>query len=702
NSQHFQTAQVNSKVIDLSIIIVSYNVKEFLEQSLISIKRASANIKSEIIVVDNNSIDGSVELLENKFSEVILIKNAENLGFASANNQGMRISRGKFILLINPDTIVQEDTFKELIEFFRSTPDAGAVGCKILNSDGTLQLACRRSFPTPLVALPRILGLSRLFPKNSFFGRYNLTYLDPDEISEVDALSGSFIMVRREIIDEVGYLDEEFFMYGEDLDWCYRIKERGWKIYYVPFTKIIHYKGESSKILGFDNIRYFHKAMHLFVRKHFKKGYYLLFTPLLSAGIFLRGIASYLLNLVKSAVFQFIDVVFINLALVLAIRMKFDTLIVLPAYYPVMFIYTVVWIFACYMFGLYDRRRFSSSFAFMAVLTGFLVNVSFTFFFKQFAYSREVILWSLLFVLFFLTGWRIIIRLIHYTGAVPFLNTIGKAILSRRTLIVGTGIEGKRIARKLREKLDKGYNVVGFVDKKFPSDKFFNVNYLGKPDDLGEIIKIRKISDVIFTTDTMSYEQILEIIDKTRNSKINFKIVPHNLEFIIGKSGVDTIEDIPLVNLDYNINKFFNRALKRAFDFSISLFLIILSSPFILTYAVIRRYGFERVQIAGEGGSIFYAYLFRKKGDKIPTLIRKYPLLFSVLKGDLSFVGEEIEFNPTVSKKILYKPGLTGLIQLNSELLSEDSEKEKFEHYYLRNQSLLLDIELILKSLFKF
>jgi len=183
-------------MITLSIVIVNYNVKEFLEQTLLSVIKSAMAATHEIIVVDNASSDGSVEMLRRKFPDVRLIANKTNRGFAAANNQGFAQTRGEFVLILNPDTVVQEDTVPTIIDFLRSHPDCGMVGCKILNPDGSLQLACRRSFPTPWVGFTRITGLSRLFPGSKFFGKYNLTYLDPDQTYEVEAISGSFMFER--------------------------------------------------------------------------------------------------------------------------------------------------------------------------------------------------------------------------------------------------------------------------------------------------------------------------------------------------------------------------------------------------------------------------------------------------------------------------------------------------------------------------
>jgi len=186
--------------LDLSIIIVNYNVKEFLQNLLASLFKAITNLSTEIIVVDNGSDDGSIEMLREKFPKVTLISSKINLGFSKANNLGLKIAKGKYLLLLNPDTIVQEDTFEKLIQFFNDTKDAGMVGCKILNPDGTLQLACRRSFPGPWTSFCKVSGLSSLFPKSKLFARYNLTFMDENRSYEVDAISGSFMMLRRILI----------------------------------------------------------------------------------------------------------------------------------------------------------------------------------------------------------------------------------------------------------------------------------------------------------------------------------------------------------------------------------------------------------------------------------------------------------------------------------------------------------------------
>ena len=216
--------------IDVSVVIVNYNVRDFLVQAIRSIEQASSRLSSEIWVVDNNSVDDSVETVRQEFPDVHLIANTDNAGFGVANNQAIRRCRGDYVLILNPDTIVQEDTLETMVAFMEERPDCGALGCRILNPDGSFAPESRRAFPTPDIAFWRMTGLGKLFPRSRRFGGYNMTYLAIDEAAEVDALSGSCMLVRREALigpRGAGLFDEDFFMYGEDLDLCFRIQQAG-------------------------------------------------------------------------------------------------------------------------------------------------------------------------------------------------------------------------------------------------------------------------------------------------------------------------------------------------------------------------------------------------------------------------------------------------------------------------------------------
>ena len=263
-------------MIDLAIIIANYNTVALLRDCLTSIRQSQGNYVIRACVVDNASPDGSVAMVRSEFPEVDVVVNAENEGFACANNRGLRYfgfdrvgaELPRYILLLNPDTNLPPDALATMINFMDMTPDAGAAGPKLVLLDGSLDLACRRSFPTPEVSLYRMLGLSKLFPHHPKFARYNLTHLSPDELTEVDSVVGAFMMVRAEAIVQAGLMDEAYFMYGEDLDWAFNIKKHGWKIYYNPAASVLHVKRAASRWSRKAQLE-FYRAMEIFYRKHY-------------------------------------------------------------------------------------------------------------------------------------------------------------------------------------------------------------------------------------------------------------------------------------------------------------------------------------------------------------------------------------------------------------------------------------------------
>ncbi|WP_435922655.1 glycosyltransferase family 2 protein [Paenibacillus sp. DYY-L-2] len=274
--------------MDLSIIIVSYNTCRLTVDCLESVYGSETVYSYEVIVVDNASKDDSVQAIQESFPQVRLIANNDNTGFAKANNQAMEIAQGRYVLLLNSDTIVQKDTFQTMIAYMDGHPDLGAAGCKIILPDGTLDKACRRGFPTPSASFYYAFGFSKLFPANPRFNQYQLGYKDPNETYPIDCLVGAFMLVRQETIRQVGRLDETFFMYGEDIDWCYRIKQAGWGIHYHPATYIVHYKGASSRRKPFKIIYEFHRAMWVFHRKHYKRKYSWITNAAVYCGIALK------------------------------------------------------------------------------------------------------------------------------------------------------------------------------------------------------------------------------------------------------------------------------------------------------------------------------------------------------------------------------------------------------------------------------
>ncbi len=658
----------------LSVIIVNYNVRDFLHHALTSLQKGLRGIRHEIFVVDNKSDDGSVEMLRRSFPAVKVIHNAENVGFARGNNQALESARGKYILLINPDTVVQEDTISTMVRFFEENADVGLAGCKVLNPDGTFQLACRRSFPTPWVAFTKITGLARLFPRSRLFGKYNLTYLSPDESYDLDAVSGSFMMLRKQVYDKVGGLDESFFMYGEDLDWCYRIQRSGWKIYYVHSTKIIHFKGESTRRSDIDEIKMFYEAMHLFVRKHVRRSFF--FSITLRTAITVVSWLAAVKEFLRPLAYAILDVALIVGGLMVAEILWLGRLFYYPAYaYPL--VYTIpplILVASLYSAGVYTHRRMSLSRTVLGVAAGYVVISALVAFFRDYAFSRMVILLSGVISLLTLPGWRLMFRLAGRSAVEG-----RKTLFGRKTLVVGTEKDAQVLLKKIRTGAGGRYSVVGIIDttRRRIGKLLDGVPIVGSLENVGKVIHELRISDVIFSTEKLSYRDILSVISRTGSRAVNFHLVPDTLEVIIGKASVDPLEEVPLVQISYNIERQWNRFVKRSSDLIIGAVLLISIYPFVYWKSATR----DTLRL---------------------RVIRGVP---SVIAGRRSLVGPPEVTRPqpapkNLSHDMLYlgKPGLTGLVQLQGDRPLTETDIEQYNLYYARNQSFLLDLEILLKT----
>jgi N-acetylglucosaminyl-diphospho-decaprenol L-rhamnosyltransferase len=319
-------------ISDLDIIILNYNTVDLLRPCLESVFASQCNFRWRVFVVDNGSSDKSAEMVRAEFepyhTNLTLIASPVNGGYAFGNNLALRLicplppeadpaklspaeqverkllhigsrPQARYILLLNPDSIVPPEAFQVVYDYAEAHPEVGVVGPKLVKANGELDLACRRSFPTPEVSLYRMLGLSKLFPKSRRFGRYNLTYLDVNTTAEVDSVVGAFMLLRAEVISQAGILDEAFFMYGEDLDWAYRIKSRGWKIMYYPAATVLHLKGESSKKRSYGALVNFYHAMIVFYRKHYARQTFFLLNWLIYLGILSKGSLALLVNVLR-------------------------------------------------------------------------------------------------------------------------------------------------------------------------------------------------------------------------------------------------------------------------------------------------------------------------------------------------------------------------------------------------------------------
>jgi hypothetical protein len=657
--------------MDLSIIIVNYNVKEFLQNLLHSIDKAAQGIKHEIIIVDNASDDGSVEYLRKNFlqqDKIKLIANKKNMGFGRANNQGLKIAKGKFLLLLNPDTLLSEDSLKKMIGFLEESPDAGMAGCKILNPDGTLQLACRRSFPGPWVSFCKVTGLSTLFPNSRLYAKYNLTYLDENETYEVDAISGSFMMLKKQVYDKVGGFDEDFFMYGEDLDLCYRIQKSGYKVYYTHSTQIIHYKGESTKRSSIDDTKIFYNAMHLFVKKHFSSSF--IVEIILQSAIFFRKIVAFLGKKKLIMLPVLIDIILFDLCLISAEKIYSHNSewqgFPYSSLYIILTIPLLLQIIISSSLGVYKRDYLPVLKTIAATFIGFITLSAITFFFKQYAYSRAVVLITYILFLFLALGWRIILKLFFKVGIE------GGNRGNRRTLFVGTSGEAISIAKKLQTSQVEYHNLVGLigVNKAEIGIKKDDFEVLGTLDNIFRVIRNNKITEIVFSSNEIAYSKMMSIVADLQNENIEFKLIGRNMDFIVGKTSVSMLDDIPVIEIRYNISKPLFRFVKAAFDYTLALFALFLIYPF-----------------------LYLAVWLGKKPTPLTSFILKIPSVFS---GNISFVGPENINNE--SEIFLGKKGITGLWYLEG---TDGTKSEKIDIFYARNQSLWLDLEILGKTIIK-
>ena len=645
----------------VSVVIVSFNVRGFLESLINSLRRSLEGIESEIVVVDNSSDDDTVEFLKKNFQDVKLIENHLNLGFGKANNQGVEASSGEYLLLINPDAVVGENTIREMLAFSKEHPDAGATSCKVLNADGTLQKTCRRGFPTPWVAFTKISGLSAVFPRTRLFGRYNLTYLNPEEDHEVDAIGGSFMFIPRHVFEEVSGFDEDYFMYGEDIDLCYKIKRAGYKVYYTPSTSAIHFKGESTRRSNINQTYEFYRAMSVFVEKRY--GMNTLLSRLLRLAILLnRQMRSAVLWLGKVWP-MVVDFVVIVIAMFVGEFVRTHKIYAIPSYGKPYFYIAPAIAFVLFgsSVGVYGENKFSFRLSLLTAFLTFLLFSSLTFFFKEFAFSRLIVLIASAMMFVILPGWRLLYQLRTSVG------TSRHPFFGRKTLVVGMDERSVQLIKKIRSKVSMGYDIVGIVSEGGTSEqRLLGIKVVGNLAELPRLIRERKIDDVIFASGKVSYSQVLQAVGSVKDPSVSFKLVPDTMDVIIGKTYVDGLADIPFVDIDYHLNRTRNVKAKRALD----------------------------ILFALTGLALLWPSLMSGRDNALRRVYRKLP---KVLAGKMSTVGRS-EYYMQGSDELFGKMGVTGVVQLNRGQSLSTEEVEKLYIYYARNQSVWHDLEIIAKS----
>ena len=682
---------------NVSLLIVSYNVRQYIAHAIDAIIKSDLD-DFEIIIIDNNSFDNTASYLKERYShlrQIKIVQNEENVGFGKAINQAASLAKGQYYLILNPDTIIQEETISTLKEYLDSNPEVGMVGPKVLNADGTLQLACKRSFPTLGVALPKLLGFSRIFPKSKWAGKYNLTYLDEDEISSVDAISGSCMFIRSFLFHELKGFDERFFMFGEDLDLCSRIWKNNYEIHYVPNTQIVHYQGESVKSAPFDSINAFYNAMILFVDKHFSFGTGWLMKFAIRCGIYIRKFFSMIGEKRSQILSVTIDAILILLAFIIAISMRFsnfEPITMSKGLIPA--IYVIFWICVGFIFQLYNRYILSYSRAIISSVTGFFLAVAFTYFFKQYAFSRFVIIFGSAIISILIPGWRVFVHFLMARGLLNQVKQKNPILFTRKTFIVGADAEGLRIANSLLKRFDTGLELIGIVDTKLPEeDNKLPIDFIGRLSDLRDLVVKHSIRELIFSTSAFTNKEILHLMNQTKDLRLTYRMIPRQQEILLGKASIEDIGDLSFLNIEYSLFYSLHRLTKRIFDLTISFITLIIFSPIILVLLLLKK-GVQK-QYWGIEGKKFDVTIFNVNS----RFIRELPLFFAVLLGNLSLVGSTMFETSEKNPNLICQPGLTGLERIRSVKFNPQ-DRLALDHYYVQNQSFTMDLEIIMKTVF--
>lgn len=554
----------------LSVVFLSYNTRDLTRQALNSVLAAAEGLETEIFVVDNASADGSADMIAAEFPQVKLVCNEANVGFSAGNNVALRQVTGEYALLINTDTIVRRDALHAMVEFLDAHPEAGACGCKILDPDGTLQLDSRRGFPTPLAAFCKMSGLSRLFPKHPLMARYHLTHLDPEQTAEIEVLSGSCMMVRKAAMDQVGLLDEDYFMYGEDIDWCYRFHQAGWKIYYLPTTAIIHFRGESGRGTPLKILYRKSRAMSIFVNKHMARRYRFFPLWLLQVGIALHGTFRFLTRAARALALPLLDAGLVLCGLKLGLTVRYHpelvpfiyrieqvgTLfgldvqptrwLVPPPYSDLQWaaVYgasTLVWLLAFYASGLYDRHRYSVAWSVVGATLGFAAIVMLVFFFKGYNFSRLAVVSAWFCNVLLVAGWRLVARwFLHQRGREGRL----------RTLLVGTDAAAVDFVEQLERAGMAHCNLIGVVGE-VPQQRgrpLAGRPLVGHVGELEELVNDFAIDHLVFTPSAMS--SFLERPVQAWEARgLRVSMVPIAFAEVVADRGVRDCAPLPLVEI---------------------------------------------------------------------------------------------------------------------------------------------------------
>lgn len=638
--------------VDVSIVIVNFNVKDYLLQCLKSIYASDTSLRIQVIVVDNASSDNSVSTLQAQFPKVEWVQLEENIGFGRANNVGLDRCLGRYTLFLNPDTVLGQNTLTEMKSFLDSHPNVGLAGCKVLNADGTFQVACRRGFPTPWVSFCKLFGLQSLFPNSRFFAGYNLTYLPINHTYDVDALIGAFMMGPTEGLQAIGGFDPEFFMYGEDLDLCKRIQQSGKRVVYHPATSIVHYKGESTKRSSLNEQKVFYRAMELFAHKHFgSSGLFLFF---LRSGIQVRSILEVLLKKRRDLFFLLLDLILINVSLMAATSIRFGSAFAFPDYaYPVVFIATtLVSVCSLMVVGEYVEFKPTIRRSTVAMLLTFFFLSSLTYFFKEYAFSRGVVLMTIGFSTVLLGVVR---------GSVLLYNTINGPQKNRRIVFIGMNAHTVQIIQALQTAEHRQASIEGIVAVgRYEQGEFSGFPVLGSIEYLSKILASVQADEVVLTDATIGLNRTMKLMMDCASLRVRFHLAADYDDVVTARiindvAGIEpTVASSPLMF-------FRNRVLKRSVDLLVAIF--------VLPFVAIKAW-------------------FNGKTDT-GRVIR----WMKVVRGEYSLIG----LYPDDQLHTMGKLGITGLAHISHPEKLSLSAVSHLNKFYVERYTVALDIEILIK-----
>jgi GT2 family glycosyltransferase len=542
----------------LSVIIVNYNVCYFLEQALRSVRRAMEGIEGDVWVVDNNSVDDSVAMVREKFPEVHLIANSDNPGFSVANNQAIRASKGDYVLLLNPDTLLEEDTLRRCLEFMDATPDAGAVGVRLIDGSGKYLPESKRGFPTPWVSFCKTVGLGALLPRSRYFNGYYMGHLSPQETNAVDVLVGAFMFIRRAALDKAGLLDEAFFMYGEDIDLSYRIVQAGYQNYYLPTTQIIHYKGESTKKGSLNYVRAFYQAMIIFVRKHFSGPNAGLFVAMLQVAIWVRAALTVVSSVVRKLWLPLLDGAVMLLGLTVMRDFWAQYFYQDPGYFKPELttfnfpLYLLVWLATVWLTGGYDNRYDLRRLIRGLVIGTILLAAIYGFLDQMYRPSRAHLILSAVWAV---GGTTLIRWLLHFA---EYRNLRMGQERPKNLLLIGSEAECDRAVHLLAQA-----NVRKNIVDRSPS--------LAR---LDELVRVFRVEEIIFCSKDFRAQDILAWMTRL-GPHIAYKILPEESLSIIGSSSKDEPGELYTIDIRYAIAAPRQRRNKRIIDLGVSVGLLV-------------------------------------------------------------------------------------------------------------------------------